>query len=164
VGRHSDCFSVGTKVCRYNWHSAGSPGWPFPVLKTNTFFQIKYTEAILSNNFIKRHNKFIFKTPISILVISNHNSFRVPFDKIAFVHFLWKKHLYFRLGNDQPRKPALCQLYRHTFVPYFCLSAYMSQETRIQTSPNLSVHVAVSRSSSGSVMYFRFCGWRHGFA
>jgi len=21
-----------TKVCRYKWHSAGSPGWPFPVL------------------------------------------------------------------------------------------------------------------------------------
>ena len=22
----------GTKVCRYNWHDAGSLGWPFPVL------------------------------------------------------------------------------------------------------------------------------------
>jgi len=23
----------GTTVCRYNWHSAGSLGWPFPTLK-----------------------------------------------------------------------------------------------------------------------------------
>ena len=22
----------GTKMCRYNWHSAGSLGWPFPTL------------------------------------------------------------------------------------------------------------------------------------
>jgi len=37
----------GPKVCRYNWHSAGSLGWPFPVLKYRCIFQIKYTEAIL---------------------------------------------------------------------------------------------------------------------
>ena len=29
-----------------------------------------------------------FKTAISMLVISNHNSFRVLFDKIAFIHFV----------------------------------------------------------------------------
>ena len=40
----------GTKVCRYNRHSAGSLGWPFPVLKYEYIFQIKYTEAILSNS------------------------------------------------------------------------------------------------------------------
>ena len=38
-------------MCRYNWHSAGSlQGWPFPVLKYKYIFQIKYTEAILSNS------------------------------------------------------------------------------------------------------------------
>ena len=26
--------------------------------------------------------------------------------------------MYFSPGNGQPREPALCQLYRHTFVPY----------------------------------------------
>ena len=26
--------------------------------------------------------------------------------------------LYFSIGNGQARKPALCQLYRRTFVPY----------------------------------------------
>jgi len=39
-----------TKVRRYNWHSARSLGWPFPVLKYKYIFQIKYTEAILSNS------------------------------------------------------------------------------------------------------------------
>jgi len=39
-----------TKVCRYNWHSAGSLGWPFPMLKYKYIFQIKYTEAILSKS------------------------------------------------------------------------------------------------------------------
>jgi len=40
----------GTKVCRYNWHSAGSLGWPFPTLKYKYIFQIKYTEAIFLSN------------------------------------------------------------------------------------------------------------------
>jgi len=38
------------KVCRYNWHSAGSLGWPFSTLKYKYFFQIKYTETILSDS------------------------------------------------------------------------------------------------------------------
>jgi len=38
-------------VCRYNWHSASSLGWPCPMLKYKYIFQkIKYTEAILSNS------------------------------------------------------------------------------------------------------------------
>jgi len=30
-----------------------------------------------------------------------------------------KIYLYFSFGNGQARVPALCQLYQHTFVPYF---------------------------------------------
>jgi len=41
---------VHNSVCRYSWHSVGSLGWPFPVLKCRYIFQIKYTEAILSNS------------------------------------------------------------------------------------------------------------------
>jgi len=38
-------------VCRYNLHSAGSLGWPFPMLKYKYIFSDKkYTEAILSNS------------------------------------------------------------------------------------------------------------------
>ena len=29
-------------------------------------------------------------------------------------------YLYFSVGNGHTREPALCQLYRHTFVPYWC--------------------------------------------
>jgi len=41
----------GTKVCRYNWHSAGSLDRPFPMPKYKYIFQIKYMEAI----FVKQH-------------------------------------------------------------------------------------------------------------
>ena len=34
----------------------------------------------------------------------------------------WKIYWYFSIGNVQPREPALCQLYRHTFVPYLMIS------------------------------------------
>ena len=53
------------------------------------------------------------------MVISDHNSFRVLFDKIASVYFIWRMYLYFSIGSGQPRQPALCQLYRRTFVPYW---------------------------------------------
>ena len=39
-------------------------------------------------------NKFIFLTAICILVISNHNSFRVLFDKIAYVGYVIWKYIY----------------------------------------------------------------------
>ena len=51
------------------------------------------------------------------MLISNHNSFRVLFDEIASA-FFWKIYSYFSIGNGQPSEPALCQLYRRTFVPY----------------------------------------------
>jgi len=36
------------------------------------------------------------------LLISNHNSFRVMFDKIASGCFIWKIYLYFSIGKGQP--------------------------------------------------------------
>jgi len=44
------------KVCRYNWHSAGSLGYSFPMLKYKYIFQIKYTEG---SNFIKQTRKLL---------------------------------------------------------------------------------------------------------
>ena len=32
-------YVQGTKVCRYNWHSAGTLGWPFPMLKYKYIFK-----------------------------------------------------------------------------------------------------------------------------
>jgi len=53
----------------------------------------------------------------------------VAFFGIASVHFIWKIYLDFSIENGQPRKPALCQLYRHTFVPYFCPSSCASNQS-----------------------------------
>jgi len=39
-----------------------------------------------------------FKTAISILAISNNNSFRVLFYKIAYVYFIGKLYLHFSTG------------------------------------------------------------------
>jgi len=64
-----------------------------------------------------------------ILVISNHNSFRALFDKIASVYFIRKIYSYTNTGNGLPREPALCQLYRHSFVPY--IAARISAELHL---------------------------------
>jgi len=37
-------------VFRYNWQSASSIGWLFPIIKHKYILQIKCTEAILSNS------------------------------------------------------------------------------------------------------------------
>jgi len=55
-----------------------------------------------------------FTNAVSIVVISNHNSFRVLFIKIVSVYFISKIYYYFSIGNGQPMEPALCHLYRHT--------------------------------------------------
>ena len=70
-------------------------------------------------NYSKWQNKLIFYTAASMSLVSNHIScFRVLFDKIASIYFIWKIYLYLSIGNGQPREPALCLLYRHTVVPY----------------------------------------------
>jgi len=69
---------------------------------------------IIINNTINLFSE----TAISILVISNHNCFRVLFGKIASAYCIWELYLHFSIGNGPPVEPALCQLYRHTFVPY----------------------------------------------
>jgi len=54
-------------VCRYNWHSAGSLGWPFPMLKYEyIFFRKKYTEAISSNSTRKLLWFEITRMPIAV--------------------------------------------------------------------------------------------------
>jgi len=41
-------------VCRYNWHSAGSLGLPFPTLYINIF-----SYKIYGSNFIKQHSETV---------------------------------------------------------------------------------------------------------
>ena len=64
-------------MCRHNWHSAGSLGWPFPMLKHKYifFFQIKYTEAILSNG----TRELLWFEIIKILIAVFKNKFIASF-------------------------------------------------------------------------------------
>jgi len=41
------------RKCRYNWQTAGSLGWPVPLLKCKYIFELKYTDAILSSSTLK---------------------------------------------------------------------------------------------------------------
>ena len=86
------------------------PTWPSAVYFTTPELPVNRDHPSLSHrerkcaeNYNKRQNKFILKSAISILLISNHNSFRVLFHKIASVCFIWKVHLCFSIGNGQPR-------------------------------------------------------------
>ena len=92
-----------------------------------------HTERTLTENYFFKRNKIILflLTAISTLLISNCNSFQVLFDNIASVfYFIWKIYLYSSIGNGQPREPALCELYRHTFVPYSSPSLQLFDPSR----------------------------------
>ena len=58
------------KVCPYNRHSSGSLGWPFTLLKYKYVFQIKYTEATLSNSTRKLLGFDITRMPIAVKKIN----------------------------------------------------------------------------------------------
>jgi len=51
-------------------------------------------ERNCAENYNKWHSKIIFKTAISISVISNRNSFRLLLDKIAFLYFIFENCIY----------------------------------------------------------------------
>jgi len=59
-----------------------------------TFWDTVHRERKCAENYNKWHNKVIFLTAISILVISNHDSFRLLFGKIASVCLIWKIYIY----------------------------------------------------------------------
>jgi len=62
-----DRGAQGTKVCRYNWHSAGFLAcWRSPMLKSKYIFHIKYTEAISSNSTRKLSRFEITEMPIAV--------------------------------------------------------------------------------------------------
>ena len=86
-----------------------------------------------------------FYTALSILIISNRNSSRLLFDKEKLrPYILFEKiHLHFSVEHGQPSKPALCQLYRHTFVPYV---------TRIPAARSYFGDAVIRYA-----MHFRFC-------
>jgi len=82
-------FLLGTKVCRYNWHSAGFLGWPFPMLKYQYIFQIKYTEAILSNSTRKALWFEITKMLIEKILLRIYCIFRHTFVLSTLLGVMW---------------------------------------------------------------------------
>jgi len=56
----------------------------------------------------------LFKTAISILIISNYNSFQVLFDNIASVYFSWKIYLYILAQGTK-----VCPYNWHNWVGHF---------------------------------------------
>ena len=79
-----------------------------------------------------------------------YNSFRVLFDNIASVYFILKIDLYFSVGNGQHREPPVCQLYRHTFVPY--MRVITSQPTRMPKSAGANAILGTSGHRSSTPM------------
>jgi len=66
-------------------------------------------------------------------------------------------YLYFSTGNGQPREPALCQLYRHTFVPYsaiwLSLSATWFETTIFWLAYSQQVYAWMMKWDIGIVVY-----------
>ena len=101
VTRKSLAFrsSLGTKVCRYNWHSAGSLGWPFPVLKYKYIFSNK----IYGRNFIKQHSETVMarnsqNADCSLrknIILSFYHNFRQTF--VPCCSFCWTRRKQLKL-------------------------------------------------------------------
>ena len=98
-----------------------------------------YRERECAETYNKWRNRIISQTAISISVISHHNSFQVLFDKIASVYFTWKT--FFLLLASAP---ALCQLYRHIFVPYTAITSSSSSSRRSGGNRIRQLQVAVA--------------------
>jgi len=66
-------------------------------------------EQKCAKNYNKWHSIYLFfKTAISIC-------FRVLFDKIASLYFIWKIHLHFSIVNGQPREPVVSAHFRSLY-------------------------------------------------
>jgi len=69
---------------RYNWHNAGSLGWPFPMLKYKHIFRRKYTKAILS---ISSRKLLLFEITKMLIALYKNNfivSFVIIFGTLSF--------------------------------------------------------------------------------
>jgi len=95
-----------------------------PICTSHIALHCRTSFSLVGNESVPRiiiNNTINFLSVISIFVLPNHNdnSVRVLIDKIASVYFIWKIYLIYavNIGNGHHKELALCQLYRHTFVP-----------------------------------------------
>ena len=107
-------------VPRYNWHSAGSLRWPFPMLKyTNIFFSNKIYES----NFIKQHSETVtvwncqnadcsFRSKFNVLFIIIFGTFSFPIVDYTENHLLFHSPIDIIL--------QLCRLMSHSDFWVLC--------------------------------------------
>jgi len=81
-GRNTFQKPTTSDVLRYDRRTHNKQDTSAIINNTN----LANTQRKCAENYKKRHDKFIFLTAISTSVISNHNSFRLLFDKIASVY------------------------------------------------------------------------------
>jgi len=77
----------GTKVYRYYWHSGGSLGWPFPMLRYK--YICIFSNKIYRSNFIKQHSETV--------MVWNYENADCSFKKLIYCVVYYN--------------------FRHTFVP-----------------------------------------------
>jgi len=65
-------------------------------------------------------------------------------------YILFEKKFIFSIKNGQPREPALCQLYRHTFGPYSTADKHRKR----MFSPTFSSGLRTARSPWVRFLYF----------
>jgi len=61
--------------CRFTWHSAGSPGWPFPTLK----YKYIVSHKIYGSNFVNSTRKLLWFEISLMLIAVLENKFTVLF-------------------------------------------------------------------------------------
>jgi len=106
-----------------------------------------YRERKCAENYNKWHNKLIFKTAISILLISNHNSFLVLFDKTASVYFIWKNIFIFQHwkwpAQGTSTVPIVSAHFRALFLQPWCLCVAALNRTLNYRHTNCSISLQI---------------------
>jgi len=87
------------------------------------------TERKCTENYNKGHNKFIFKLQSAFWLFQTITVSKCCLIKLLPL-FIWKMYLNFSTWNGQPWERALCQLYWHTFVPYWLCHSHRVRYTR----------------------------------
>ena len=120
---------------RYNWHSAGSLGWPFPMLKYKYIFEIKYTEAMLSNGTRKLS---WFEISKMLIALKKLNSF------VIYCNF---RHTIVPCGNIRVVFGGQCPAYMPPLLFYMTACARLCSSPTIAHRPSVaSMHHALARS------------------
>jgi len=169
-------------VCRFNWHSAGSLDWPFPMLKYKYIFENK----IYWSNFIKRHSEIVTVWNYQNVDCSLKNKFIVLFCMIfgtlAFpINLQWCRFWLHYLGlwlsatfhfiRPRSHAPQRCGLFlRMSWRPLVCPSVCVlvttvsPAETTVPIERSFGVQARVrppNRASDVDPVEEKVCSVKH---